>query len=203
MLLLCGCLGSRNAISTHAVPTARTSANTNGAVQLPSTFRGVNAMLVRWDEEESKRWEIGCHRLSIYDSNWVEIASEVFRCHYGMTVDAVDLDGDSVPEFVVSLHLGPATGTSIKELKVLRLNGGFFEELLQLPLAGQAGPSHGWWYELSYEKNSSSAPAVLSLVLHHEPLEEWATFLPKTRNYRILMRRGEVEVLAQSGNAPN
>ena len=159
-------------------------------------------MQVRWDDEESKRWQNGCHRLFIYDGNMSEITSEVFRCHYGMTVDAIDLDGDSVPEFVALLHVGPAMGPSIKELRVLRLNGGFLEEIVQVLLAGQAGPSQGWWYEVTYEKDRS-AQVTVRLALHHDPLGEWAPFLPKTRYYRIVVRSQEAEVLSQADKAPN
>jgi hypothetical protein len=199
--VLCGCANPRGS-AYSAVPTAQTSDATDGTVNLPSSFRRVRAMRVRWDDEESKRWQGGCHRLSIYDSNMNEITSEVFRCHYGMTVDAVDLDGDSVPEFVAFLHVGPATGPSIKELRIIRLNGSFLEEIAHVPLAGQAGPSQGWWYNVIYEKDRCRRVTVL-MRLQHDPLGEWATFLPRTRFYRITVRRQEADVQSEAAKAPS
>ena len=188
-----GCASLPDGVERRAIPVTRTSDNTNSLTTLPSSFRLVGAMQVQWDDEESRRWQSGCHRLSIYDCELNKITSRVFRSHYGMDVDAVDLDGDSIPEFVMFLHVGPAMGPPIRELKILRLKGSFLEEILQVPLAGQAGPQQGWWYKVTYVTDDS-AQVTLRLALHHDPLGEWAPFLPKTRYYRILVRNREVNV---------
>ncbi|MEI6150098.1 MAG: hypothetical protein WCS01_13440, partial [bacterium] len=127
---LCGCTTSPH--QRQAVTVVETSLNDQEPVLMPSCFRLVHAMKVTWDNEQSQRMHEGWHRLTLYNSEMKEIAHTHYSCHYGMDVNAVDLDGDSIPEFVVSLHIGPATGPAIRELKVLRLRGSFLEELVSV-----------------------------------------------------------------------
>jgi hypothetical protein len=127
------------------------------------------------------------YTLRLLDGGMGEIASETFECHYGMDVDAIDLDGDKVPEFAVRLHVGPAVGASVQELKVLRLRDGYLEQVVSMPLAGQAGPSQGWWYNIQYVKRSRRGNVDIRLTLDHGPLEGWDAYVPKdhTRLIRL------------------
>ncbi len=192
---LCGC-ASDSLLKPPVVHTT-SSEEDHGLALLPSSFHRVHAMEVKWDDEQSQRMHYGWHRLTLYDSNMKEIAYSHFSCHYGMDVDAVDLDGDRTPEFVVSLHIGPATGPNIRELKILRLRDEFLEEILSIPQAGQAGPNQGWWYDVEYSMTHDGQVAV-RMVRDHNPLGEWVSFLPATREYRISVRTSGVLVNADA-----
>jgi hypothetical protein len=197
MLFTSGCLSRFGSEGDGQVVVNSTLESTNSVMPLAPSFHRVGALCVQYDEAESKQSGVGHHRLVVYDRNMREIASEVFDCHYGMNVDAVDLDGDSIPEFVLRLHLGPAVGPAIKELKVLRLNGDCLEEITSIPLAGQAGPEQGWWYDVEYEKSSGSGVTV-RLDLCHDSLGKWVANLPKTRRYRIAIGPHETRIFSES-----
>ncbi len=183
-------------IDGGAAAFAHTSDSIDHAVELPSSFHRAHVMQIVDDAEESQRRHMWCSRLVVYDQDMREITSRVYECNYGMDVDAIDLDMDGVPEFVVSLHLGPAIGPAIRELKVLRLRDAFLEEIVSVPLAGQAGPNQGWWYDIEYERVGARGVRV-RMTLHHDQLDEWSSYLPQTHCYRISVTGHNLDLQAE------
>ena len=156
--------------------------------------------IVEDTEMENEPGNFGCFKLILANSDGTEIASYSFAAHYGIHVDAVDCDGDGVPEFVVQAHIGPATGPSIKELTVLRYrpidaDWGFLEEVLQMPLAGQAGPTVGWWYKLQFQNTDQKRTIGIHLELEHDPTEGWDAYLPAERERMIILSRKAVSFM--------
>ena len=131
--LLAGCCIVRAA--SHSAVTSVDSEyySTNAVSLVVPDGTPFSKMAITQDEELQKRpGNFNCYKLTLQSGVGEVIASHSFAAHYGIHVDAIDLDGDGVPEFVVQAHIGPATGPAIKELTVLRFrpigsDSGFLE----------------------------------------------------------------------------
>ena len=139
-------------------------------------------------------------RLVLYDRQGHEWASQTFEAHYGLEVDAVDLDGDRLPEIVATRIIGPITGPAPRELIVLRMNlaGKLLEEVVRIPVAGQAGPSVGWRYGKEYVCGPDGC-TLLRLVLSRDDQTErsgWRDYVPQDRVKLVMVGRRAVRLAA-------
>ncbi len=204
MLLCCSCAELRDGDSASRVfPILHASSEETPVLSIPDVPGGWFSRLeISEDWEESKRLEKVCYTMVISNSSGKAIASETFGAHYGIEVDVLNLDQDGVPEFVVKTHIGPAIGPPMKELVLLRIRRtsdgfSFFDELLRMPLANQAGPSVGWWYEVEYlyrlDRGGEGA-ITIQLTLRHDPAGEWKEFIPQERAKVVALRGDNMSI---------
>ncbi len=196
--LLCSCASVRlRQESGQVVSLDGTHDETNRAMLFVSGRAPFTQVQVREDYEmEKEPGNFACFRVSLLNVQGQEIAAESYSAQYGIHVDAVDLDGDSIPEFILQTHVGPATGPAIKELAILRFRplsdtDGYLETVVKMPCAGQAGPTVGWWYEVDYPSSSKGRGHDIRLMLKHDASDEWSQWLPSDRVRVISLRKGQ------------
>ena len=210
LALACSCANLHRQGGAGAVVSIEDSEiETNRATLSVSGVAPFFQMQIEEDREMERRpGNFGCYKLVLLNREGKEVASESFSAHYGIHVDAVDLDGDSIPEFVVQAQIGPATGPPIKELIILRYRPldaarGFLETVLKTPCAGQANSGVGWEYELQYVGSRESRAMDLRLALEHGHLTHGWELLPADKIKLISFRNRRLLVLIPTAGDSN
>lgn len=178
-LAICGCV--------KEVHPAASLSNAGDSAQFSSPNKGLMTLVVQDDECTEEDWKEDYLVVILKNSSGSEVTRYPFCSSYGLfSLEAIDLNGDGFPEFVLIDGSGRGTNARKEQLHVLIFKSGKIDELLATPYSAPLGPSGNWWYEHSYNRLNGTRRVEINLrLMHTDDQEDWLEAPPSIEFKRI------------------
>jgi hypothetical protein len=165
-VLLVGCAGLLG-LATHA--TVDPPDFLIGVGLARSVGKGTNKITMEVAFDVSHRGETFEEEwllFSVKDSTGAMLAKKSFRSSYGeFRIDAIDVDGDGLREFVFITGEGRGTSARRETLDIEPLENGLLRTIVSCPRSDFYEAGKRWWYAISFKDTDKNGTTDVELQL--------------------------------------